>query len=259
LEDRQGIVVNLERLLQRDRAIVAGGLLGLAAIAWVYTYGLVGGAWPSLMAMPQRHGWTSLDLALTVLMWAVMMIAMMTPSVTPTILLVATVERRRGEARPAARAAMTLAGYFTVWTAASLLAALAQWALHDAALLNGPMGRLAPRIAGIVLIAVGLYQWTPLKAVCLGRCRSPVETIADFWRPGARGAFILGLRHGVYCLGCCWALMAVLFVIGIMNLVWVALLSVLVLAEKMLPRGLWLGRIAGLGLAAWGLVLAIGG
>jgi predicted metal-binding membrane protein len=253
------VVVNFERLLQRDRAIVACGLFGLAALAWVYTYGLIGGAWPSLMAMPQRHGWTSLDLALTVLMWAVMMIAMMTPSVTPTVLLIATVERRRGETRPVARAAIALAGYFTVWTAASLVAAFAQWALHDAAMLNGPMGRLAPRVAGVVLIVVGLYQWTPLKAVCLALCHSPIQTIADFWRPGARGAFILGLRHGFYCLGCCWALMAVLFVTGIMNLVWVALLSVLVLAEKLLPRGRRLGQFAGLGLAAWGLVLAIGG
>jgi predicted metal-binding membrane protein len=252
-------MVALERLLQRDRAILGGGLIALAVLAWAYIYGLVGGAWPSLMAMPQRHGWTSGDLALTVLMWAVMMIAMMTPSVTPTILLIATIERRRGEARPAARASIALAGYFTVWAAASVVAALAQWALHDAALLNGPMGRLAPRLAGIVLIAVGLYQWMPVKAACLRLCRSPVETIADFWQPGARGAFVLGLHHGLYCLGCCWALMAILFVTGIMNLIWVAFLSILVLAEKLLPRGLRLGQIAGLGLIVWGLVLTIGG
>jgi predicted metal-binding membrane protein len=252
-------VVGFERLLQRDRLILGGGLITLAALAWIYTYGLVGGAWPSLMAMPQRHGWTSGDLALTVLMWAVMMIAMMTPSVIPTILLIATIERRRGEARPAARAGVALAGYFTVWAAASVVAALAQWALHDAALLNGPMGRLAPRLAGIVLIAVGLYQWTPMKAACLRLCRSPVETIAEFWQPGARGAFVLGLRHGLYCLGCCWALMAILFVTGIMNLIWVAFLSILVLAEKLLPRGRRLGQIAGLSLIVWGLVLTIGG
>ena len=252
-------MIGLERLLRRDRAIVGTGLAALAALAWGYTYGLVGGAWPSLMAMPQRHGWTSLDLALTIMMWAVMMIAMMTPSVAPTILLVATVERRRGEAKPAMRAALALAGYFTAWGAISILAALAQWALHDAALLDGPMRRLSPRLAGIVLIAVGLYQWTPAKAICLGHCRSPVETLTHFWRPGARGAFALGLRHGLYCLGCCWALMAVLYVTGVMNLIWVALLSMLVLAEKLLPRGPWLGRIAGLGLAVWGLVLAIGG
>ncbi len=252
-------MANLERVLLRDRAILTGGLIALAVLAWLYALGLADGAWPRLMAMPQRHGWTSLDLALTVLMWAVMMIAMMTPSVTPTVLLIATIERRRGEARPTARAAMALAGYFAVWAAASILAALAQWALHDAALLDGPMGRLAPRVAGVVLIAVGLYQCTPIKAACLGLCRSPVETIADFWQPGSRGAFILGLRHGLYCLGCCWALMVILYVTGVMNLVWVALLSIFVLAEKLLPRGFRLGQIAGLGLVAWGMVLTFGG
>ena len=252
------VVVDLERLLQGDRAIVACGLFGLAALAWVYTYGLVGGAWPSLMAMPQRHGWTSLDLALTVLMWAVMMIAMMTPSVAPMVLLVAAIERRSGRANPAQCAVFALSGYFGIWVSASVLAASAQWALHDAALLNGPMGRLAPKIAGIVLIAAGAYQWTPMKAACLGFCRSPLNSITEYWRPGGRGAFVLGLRHGLYCLGCCWALMAVLFVTGIMNLVWVALLSVLVLAEKLLPGGRRLGQFAGLGLAAWGLVLVIG-
>ena len=249
---------SLERVLQRDRAVVGVGLIVLAVLAWVYTYGLVGGAWPSLMAMPQRHGWTSLDLALTFVMWVVMMIAMMTPSAAPLVLLVATVERRSSKSSPGACAAAALAGYFAVWSGVSILAALAQWALHDAALLDGPMGRLSPRLAGIVLIAVGIYQWTPMKAICLSHCRSPVETLAHFWKPGARGAFRLGLHHGFYCLGCCWALMVVLYVTGVMNLVWVALLSILVLAERLLPRGLWLDRIAGSGLVAWGLVLALG-
>jgi predicted metal-binding membrane protein len=242
-------------LLQRDRAFLSGGLIALSLLSWIYTFGLVDGAWSSLMAMPQRHGWTLRDLVLTFLMWAVMMIAMMTPSVTPTVLLIATVERRRGEARPMAGAVIALAGYFAVWLAASLAAALAQWALHDAALLDGPMGRLAPRLAGIVLIAVGIYQWMPLKAACLRACRSPVEALADFWRPGGRGAFVLGLRHGIYCLGCCWALMAVLFVTGVMNLVWVAVLAALVFVEKLTPRGLYIGRLAGLALAGWGIVL----
>jgi len=250
-------VLSIELLLQRDRLIVAGGLVALTILAWTYTYGLVGGAWPSLMAMPQRGGWTSLDLALTMLMWMVMMIAMMTPSVAPMILLVATIERRRGQASPAQCTAFALCGYFGIWAVASVLAAAAQWTLHDAALLNGPMGRLSPQIAGILLIAVGAYQWTPMKAACLGFCRSPLNSIADYWRPGPLGALRLGLRHGLYCLGCCWSLMAVLLVTGIMNLVWVALLSALVLTEKLLPRGLWLGRIAGLGLFAWGLVLTI--
>jgi predicted metal-binding membrane protein len=247
--------MGLEKLLERDRLILGGGVAGLALLAWTYTYGLVGGGWPWLMAMPQRHGWTAADVGLTVVMWAVMMTAMMTPSVAPSILLLATVERRRGVANPAARAYLALGGYLGIWTAASVIASLAQWALHDAALLDGPMGRLSPHLAGAVLVAAGLYQWMPMKAVCLKHCRNPVETLAHYWRPGAMGAVTLGLHHGLYCLGCCWALMAVLYVTGIMNLVWVALLSILVLAEKVLPRGLLLGRVAGILIAVWGLAL----
>lgn len=250
--------MDLERLLQRDRLILGAGLAALALLAWIYTYGLVGGAWPLLMAMPQRHGWTASDVILTVIMWVVMMTAMMTPSVSPAILLLAGVERRRGVAHPALHAGLALAGYLFVWGAISVIAALAQWGLHDAALLDGPMGRLSPRLAGIVLIGIGLYQWTPAKALCLTRCRSPIDTLGHFWRPGAAGAFALGLRHGLYCLGCCWALMIVLYVTGVMNLLWVALLSILVLGEKLLQRGPWLGKGAGLAIAAWGLLLLAG-
>jgi predicted metal-binding membrane protein len=250
--------VDLERLLQRDRLILGVGLVVLALLAWIYTYGLVGGAWPSLMAMPQRHGWTASDVILTVIMWVVMMTAMMTPSVSPAILLLAGVERRRGAPHPALHAGLALGGYLFVWGAISVIAALAQWGLHDAALLDGPMGRLSPRLAGIVLIGIGLYQWTPVKALCLTRCRSPVDTLGHFWRPGVAGAFALGLRHGLYCLGCCWALMIVLYVTGVMNLLWVALLSILVLIEKLLRRGPWLGKGAGLAIAAWGLLLLAG-
>ncbi len=252
-------MVDLEGLLQRDRVILGAGLAALALLAWIYAFGLVDGAWPSLMAMPQRHGWTAGDLWLTFVMWTVMMIAMMTPAIAPTVLLIATIERRRGEASPLTGAATALAGYFAVWAAASLVAAFAQWGLHDGALLDGPMGRLAPRLAGIVLIGVGLYQWAPMKAACLRLCRSPVETIAEFWQPGGQGSLLLGLRHGVYCLGCCWALMLVLFVTGAMNLVWVALLSGLVLVEKLLARGRLFGRVAGVALISWGVVLIIRG
>ena len=250
--------MDFERLLQRDRLILGVGLAALALLAWIYTYGLVGGAWPWLMAMPQRHGWTASDVVLTVVMWAVMMIAMMTPSVSPAILLLAGVERRRGAAHPALHAGFALGGYLLVWGAISVIAALAQWGLHDAALLDGPMGRLSPRLAGLVLIGIGVYQWTPVKALCLTRCRSPVETLGHFWRPGASGALWLGLRHGLYCLGCCWALMILLYVTGVMNLIWVALLSILVLAEKLLAQGLRLGRVAGIAIACWGLLLLSG-
>jgi predicted metal-binding membrane protein len=226
-------------------------------LGWTYLIGVDYGPWFPLMAMPMRHAWQAEDFLLTLLMWAVMMVAMMTPAVAPVVLLIATVERRRGNASPVAMAWLALGGYFTIWTTASAAATALQWALHEAGLTASAMGGLRFSLAGIVLIGVGLYQFLPAKAACLRLCRSPVETLVQYWQAGRGGAFRLGLRHGLYCLGCCWALMLVLFVSGIMNLVWIAILSALVLAEKLLPRGLLLGRVAGVGLALWGVRLLL--
>jgi predicted metal-binding membrane protein len=248
----------LEWLLLRDRLIAGAGLALLTLIGWTYLVGVDYGPWFSLMAMPMRHAWQAADALLTLAMWAVMMVAMMTPSAAPVVLLIATVERRRGERAPVAMAWLALGGYFAVWTAASAAATALQWALHEAGLMANAMGGLRPWLAGIALIGVGLYQFAPAKAACLRLCRSPVDILAQYWKPGPGGALRLGLRHGLYCLGCCWALMLVLFVSGIMNLIWIALLSALVLAEKLLPRGLLLGRLAGLGLVAWGGRLLVG-
>ena len=247
----------LERLLARDRVIVGTGLVLMALLGWAYLIGVDYGPWFSLMAMPMRHAWQAEDFLLTLLMWAVMMVAMMTPTVAPVVLLVAMVERRGGKAAPVAMAWLALGGYFAVWMAGSAVATMLQWSLHEAGLMASAMGGLRLSIAGVTLVAVGLYQFLPSKAACLRLCRSPVETLAQYWKPGAAGAFRLGLRHGFYCLGCCWALMLVLFVSGIMNLIWIAILSALVLAEKLLPRGLLLGRVAGIGLAVWGVRLLI--
>jgi predicted metal-binding membrane protein len=248
----------LERLLLRDRLIAGGGVIVIAALGWAYVIGLQSGTWPALMAMPMRHDWQAGDFALMAIMWIVMMVAMMTPAVAPTILLTAMVERRRGQRAPVARAMQSLGGYLAVWAAASLAATLGQWAFHEAGLIDGPMGRLQPWLGGATLIAVGLYQFAPLKLACLKLCRSPVETLAQYWSPEPDGALRLGLRHGFYCLGCCWALMLVLFVCGVMNLLWVAILAGFVLVEKLLPPGLLLARLAGLGLVAWGGLLLIG-
>ncbi|HZT19820.1 MAG TPA: DUF2182 domain-containing protein [Dongiaceae bacterium] len=245
----------LEGLLQRDRWLTGLGLLLLAGLSWVYVIGLNEGGWPSLMAMPMRHGWTAGDLLLTYAMWLTMMVAMMTPAVTPTVLLVAAVERRRGHPQPLLRTALSLAGYLAVWAAACVLASLLQYALHESGLTQGAMSPLRPRLAGMLLIAIGLFELTPAKAACLRLCRSPIETIARYWQPGLGGSLRLGLRHGLYCLGCCWALMLVLFVTGVMNLVWVAILSAVVLAEKLLPRWLYLSQLAGTAILAWGAVL----
>jgi predicted metal-binding membrane protein len=247
--------LDLERLLQRDRWIAGVGLLLLAGLSWIYVIGLEDGGWPALMAMPMRHGWSAADLWLTFLMWLTMMVAMMTPAVAPVILLIGTVERRRGQANPLARSMVALAGYLLVWAAACVPITLLQFALHETGLVIAAMIPVRASLAGGTLLLVGIYELTPAKAACLRLCRSPIETLALYWRPQRVGSLLLGLRHGLYCLGCCWALMLLLFVTGVMNLVWVALLSALVLAEKLAPRGLLLSRLAGAAIIAWGVVL----
>lgn len=244
--------------LRRDQMVVLAGLAALAALGWLYTVwlatGMEGGAMPVLMAMPRLHAWTALDLLLMALMWMAMMVAMMTPAAMPLALLYLQVLRRRpGGARPAGAGAALAAGYLAAWMGFGAAATLAQWGLHDATLLVGSMGAVVPALGGAILVAAGFYQFTPWKHACLSQCRSPIHFLTQNWRPGPGGAFRMGLRHGLYCVGCCWLAMAVLFASGIMNLVWIAALAAWVLLERLLPRADWLGRIAGLGFIAWGL------
>jgi predicted metal-binding membrane protein len=149
-------------------------------------------------------------------------------------------------------------GYFMVWTLFSAVAALAQWALHATALLSPAMKTASPGLAGSVLIAAGLFQWTKLKNLCLTHCRSPLAFLLTGWREGRLGALVMGLKHGTYCAGCCWILMGLLFVAGVMNMWWVAAISLLVLIEKVAPRGLFIGRITGVFLVAWGIAVLTG-
>jgi predicted metal-binding membrane protein len=149
-------------------------------------------------------------------------------------------------------------GYLMVWVDFSAFAALAQWALHEAALLSPAMVASSSLLAGGILIAAGAYQLTPLKGSCLRRCRTPLGFLVANWRDGAGGALQMGLRHGVYCLGCCWALMCVLFVVGVMNLAWVAALTVFVLVEKIGPAGLVVSRIAGAVMIVAGVLFVTG-
>jgi len=247
----------MERLIRRDRAVAAAALLFLTVLAWISLVRMRTGMTPAAhgtMAMPGMQAWTALDLALLFLMWAVMMAAMMLPSAAPMILLVATVERRRRErASPAVPTAIFAAGYLVVWTAFSAAAAVAQWGLHQAALLSPMMASTSPVLGGLLLVAAGIYQWLPVKSACLSRCRSPVGFLGSEWREGRAGALVMGLRHGLFCLGCCWALMTLLFVAGVMNLLWVAAIAALVLVEKLAPGGARSGRLAGLALAGWGV------
>ena len=247
----------MERLLRRDRMVAAIALLAVATLAWASLFRMrsgMGSMNGSGMGMAGMHAWSPVEPLLLFLMWATMMVAMMLPSAAPTILLVASVLRRRREhASPAAPTAVFVAGYIVVWTGFSGAAALAQWGLHQAALLSPAMASTSPVLGGILLLVAGIYQWLPVKAACLHHCRSPLGFLGSHWREGSGGALVMGVRHGLHCLGCCWALMALLFVAGVMNLLWVAAIAALVLVEKVVPAGPWLGRVAGLTLAGCGL------
>lgn len=256
----------LERLLRRDRLIVILGLASVSALAWlrVLQDSLDGmGVDQSMadMAMTQMV-WTPVVFAAMLAMWTIMMAAMMLPGAAPMILLFATLSRRQHERQtPHGPAAAFVLGYAIIWLGFSLLATMAQWALDAWALLSPGLAVTSRVMAGGVLLGAGIYQFTLFKATCLKNCRTPLDFLIGHWRSGPRGAFVMGAQHGLYCLGCCWLLMALLFVGGIMNLAWVGALSLYVLLEKTVPGGRWLDRAAGLALILWGgttLVAALG-
>ncbi len=252
--------MTLERILERDRVVVLGGLALIAGLSWLYLAKLASGTGPAAgMASPRMEAWTPSSVLLLFVMWAVMMAAMMVPSAAPMVLIFASVHRKRREqGRPSVPTAFFVFGYLIVWTAYSAVATLAQWGLHSAALLSPTMVSTSAALGGGLLVAAGVFQWTPLKDACLTACRSPMAFLMRDWREGTRGALVMGLRHGSYCVGCCWAIMALLFVAGVMNLVWVAALAAFVLIEKAAPAGVWVGRVAGIVLVGWGLWLLTG-
>ena len=206
------------------------------------------------MGMTMDMPWTAADVFFTFVMWAVMMVGMMAPSASPMLLLFAAARAGRGE-RGVSLATLTFGlGYVAVWTGFSVGAALAQWGLHQAAMLSQTMASSSSRLSGAILIAAGAYQLTPWKSRCLTHCRSPLGFLMTNWCDGTPGAFRMGFRHGGYCLGCCWALMCMLFVVGVMNLVWVAALTGLVLIEKIGPAGAIVARVAGAAMVVLGIV-----
>jgi predicted metal-binding membrane protein len=245
----------IEGALRRDRLLVISCLLFVVVLSWAY---LLAGAGMMEemgdMLMPMSTGpWTLSHAVIVLVMWAVMMAAMMLPSAAPMILLYATIARRRSErGEPATASGAFAFGYLAVWATFSLAAVALQFGLERAALLSPMMETTSIALAGTVLIAAGLYQWTPLKQACLRHCRSPLDFIMTHWRSGARGAFLMGLRHGAVCVGCCWLLMLLLFVGGVMNFAWIAGIALFVLAEKLLPAGHWISRGVGVLLVVWG-------
>ncbi|WP_407150347.1 DUF2182 domain-containing protein [Bradyrhizobium sp. ORS 86] len=237
----------LEHVLRRDRLVVMVGLVAVVTLAWTYLAIGAGMDTEMMVEMPDMEPmpWTPVYAALLFAMWWVMMIAMMVPSAAPTVLLYAAVKRKEGGYAAATEAWVFLVGYLAIWAGFSLVAVLVQWLLEHVGFLSMAMASTSAVMGGFILLAAGLYQFTPLKTACLRYCQSPLLFLSRHWRPGTMGAFGMGLRHGGYCVGCCWFLMALLFVVGAMNLIWIVGIALYVACEKLLPLGRRLSQAAG--------------
>ena len=254
-----------------DRPLLAGGdriatltaLLVATLLCWFYLYRMTAGMsavaaehdMHAAMGMPDMAAWGVTELLGLFLMWIVMMAGMMLPSATPIILLVMNTYKRRGGHDARWSTLAFACGYLAAWTGFSVAAATLQAILHRTALMSPAMVSQSATVAAVIFLIAGVYQWMPLKAACLTHCRSPFHFLADEWREGTAGGFIMGLRHGLFCVGCCWALMLLLFAVGVMNLAWVAAIAAFVLVEKLLKGGMVFSRAAGITCVLWGTYL----
>ena len=255
-------MIDIEPALRRERVVIGAALAVITLLAWFYIWRGAGMGMSALemtgvSLFPHLAGDVPGEMPSTlpiiIAMWWVMMIAMMTPSATPLILLYGRVLRQQAaQGKGGVPPLFLAAGYLAAWLVFSIAAALAQHALQPAGLISSMMlwSKSAWLSAG-VLAAAGAYQLSPLKQACLAQCRAPVQFLTRHWRPGRRGAFTMGVQHGAYCVGCCWMLMALLFVGGVMNLVWIAALTLVVLAEKLAARGQPFANFAGVLLIVW--------
>ena len=261
-----------EGLLRHDRTVVVAALVFVIVVCWLYLLAgagtgmsvfemsslslAIGTSGGSSMGAATTWAWSYVFLMFG--MWWVMMIAMMLPSAAPMILLFALVNRRsHAKGGPYVATAVFAGAYVAAWGGFSVIATALQWGLERAELLSPMMASNNVALGGALLVLAGAYQLSPLKHACLRQCRGPIDFISRYWRAGRRGAFRMGVRHGVYCLGCCWALMALLFFGGAMNLYWIAGLALFVLLEKTIPPGHWLASLSGLGLIAWGAAFLV--
>jgi predicted metal-binding membrane protein len=265
----------IEAVIRRDKMIVAVSLTALALTAWAYMFRLIGMMDMGGMAMPgmrmssnplevvmfsSLQPWNLAESTFAFIMWVVMMVGMMTPAAAPTILIYARVRRQTGlDYSPLAATGYFAGGYFLAWIAFSLVATIGQWLLERSALLDASMRVTGHVFGGIVLVAAGLFQLSPVKNACLRQCQSPLTFIQrrGGFNRGRAGSLILGFELGLYCVGCCWALMALLFVGGIMNILWIAGIAVFVLAEKLMPKLGILSRLAGVALVAVGIAFLV--
>ena len=247
------------------RRVIGLAIAAVTLLAWVYLFHLsrqmsaaaADDARMAAMGMAVTAQWTRTDVFLTFVMWTVMMVGMMAPSVTPVLLLAANAPRSERHVIPPVL--LFGAGYLLVWVGFSAIATVTQWLLHAGALLSPAMAASSPRISGAILIGAGLYQLTPLKNMCLTHCRSPIDFLMSHWRGGRAGPIRMGMHHGLYCLGCCWALMAVLFAVGVMNLAGVVILTVFILAERVGRGGAIISRVGGVAMIGVGVVLVAAG
>ncbi len=265
---------NVEAVVRRDRLVVIIALTAVIALSWAYLLAGAGMGMSALemtrmlrfemaggmseggmtgMAMMTPAVWTTGYAALMFFMWWVMMVAMMLPSAAPMILIFATVNRKQRETgRSHVATGIFAAGYLATWAGFSLIAVTLQWWFQRTGILSPMLVGTNVIFGGVLLLAAGVYQLTPIKHACLRHCRSPLAFLSAHWRPKARGALRMGLVHGAFCVGCCWFLMGLLFFGGVMNLYWIAGLALLVLFEKTVPAGHWLGYATGVVLFAWG-------
>ena len=266
-----------ESILRRNRMVVLVGLGIIVLLSGAYTIylaqnmgammdmGHIGMGHTGMghtgmeMAMPVVQPWGAMDYWLMFVMWSVMMIAMMTPSAAPMILTYTKMsQKQQANLQPVWGTTLFYLGYLIVWAAYSAVATLAQGVLHAASLLSPMMEISSPVLGGIILIATGIFQFTPYKQACLSHCRTPLGYFMTEWREGQWGALVMGIRHGAYCVGCCWLLMALLFVSGVMNLFWMGVITAYVLIEKMIPNGQKVSWAIGVVMIGWGVWMLAG-
>ncbi len=245
--------------LGRARGVVVAGMAVFTAASWAYL-AIVAASMDdmsSVLAMPMTSAWSPTQAALMVVMWAVMMAAMMLPSAVPMVLAYDRMDRGSAEGHRGSTA-LFVAGYVVVWSGFAFAATGLQWVLHSVTLVNGMGVSTQTWLSGGLLAGAGIVQFTPGKMRSLGACRTPMGFLMTSWREGRTGAMAMGLHHGRLCLACCWSLMILLFVLGVMNLAWVVVLAVFVLAEKVARRGELISRVGGLVLFAWGVAVVMG-
>lgn len=250
-----------EAAVRNDRLVVAAALVLIALLAWSYLLGGAGMSMDTAATDPDRvvpADWTPAYALRVFAMWWITMIATMLPAAAPVVLSFASINRRRrDEDAPYLLTAVFAAGFVLAWGLFSVAATSLHWALDQMGWLTMAMAGASPRLGGALLIAAGIYQFTPLKQDCLRHCRAPHDFIARHWRPGHAGALHMGFLRGVYAVGCCWAAVGLLFYGGVMNLYWIVGLAVLVLLEKLLPLEPLPGNLVGAGIIAWGLLLLV--